>query len=161
MAPLNWILLADLNGDGVVNFVDFAGQVQRWLMSGEEQLADLNRDGVVNRIDLSILAERWLKRKSHFVVITEPENGASFPDFMTIEIEADAWCIDGSVIKVEFFANGSKIGEDSEGSDGWNTYWEDHPWGYYGLTAKATYSDGAIVFSALVRIELWRGPPPP
>jgi len=61
MPPHGWTLLADLNNDGTVNFLDFAHQTQDWLKTAPEQPGDLNRDGIVNRIDLAALAENWLQ----------------------------------------------------------------------------------------------------
>jgi hypothetical protein len=74
-----------------------------------------------------------------------------------IEIEADAEDDDGQVVKVEFFFNGTKIGEDTDGSDGWGMYhlmsWYDtyyliYHTGFYGsewisISAKATDDKGA------------------
>ncbi|HIJ52583.1 MAG TPA: hypothetical protein HPP66_05440 [Planctomycetes bacterium] len=77
------------------------------------------------------------------VTITKPQNGAEFNPDQTIEIEADAWDYDGSVVSVEFFADGSKIGEDNDGADGWTTGWYEHPEGTYNITARATDDDGA------------------
>jgi len=95
------------------------------------------------------------------VNITNPQDGAVFDSYQTIEIEANAWDVDGSVVKVEFFANGSKIGEDNDGTDGWKTNWYDLPVGTYILTAKATDNDGAAATSPAVRITVHGAPPPP
>ncbi|HUS72104.1 MAG TPA: right-handed parallel beta-helix repeat-containing protein [Sedimentisphaerales bacterium] len=61
MPPHGWTLLADLNNDGTVNFLDFAHQTQDWLKTALEQPGDLNRDGVMNMLDLAALAENWLQ----------------------------------------------------------------------------------------------------
>jgi hypothetical protein len=95
------------------------------------------------------------------VNITRPQDGAEFTPSETIEIEANAWDVDGSVVKVEFFANGSKIDEDNDGADGWETNWYDHPVGTYSLTAKATDNDGAATTSPAVEIMVVELPPPP
>ena len=95
------------------------------------------------------------------MTITKPQNGARFNPDQTIEIEADAWDYDGSVVMVEFFANGSKIGEDTDGSDGWTTSWSDHAEGTYSLTATATDNEGAATTSASVGISVAEEPPPP
>ena len=161
MAPRGWSLLADLSNDGIVNFVDLALQVQDWLTTANEQPGNLNRDAAVNMIDFAILAKDWLKRKPFVVKITKPENGTYFYHYETIEIEADAWCFCCSVVKVEFFANGTKIGEDNHGSDGWKTNWEgDHARGSYNLTTKATSDNGATTVSLAVAIRIDGGGPP-
>jgi len=95
------------------------------------------------------------------VTITKPDNGAEFDPDDTIEIEADVLDFDGSVVMVEFFANGNKIAEDTDGSDGWTTNWSDHPEGSYSLTAKATDDDGAETTSEPVSITVSEVPPPP
>jgi hypothetical protein len=95
------------------------------------------------------------------VNITNPQEGAVFTPSQTIEIEANAWDVDGSVVKVEFFADGSKIGEDNDGTDGWKSNWHDHPSGTYSLTAKATDNDGAATTSPPVGIMVVELPPPP
>ena len=162
MAPPGWALLSDLSNDAIVNFVDLARQVEDWLTTANEQPGDLNHDGAVNMIDFAILAKDWLKRKPFVVKITKPENGAEFYYYETIEIEADAWCFCCSVVKVEFFANGTKIGEDNHGSDGWKTNWEgDHARGSYNLTTKATSDNGATTVSLAVAIRIDGGEPPP
>jgi len=61
---------------------------------------------------------------------------------------------------VEFFANGSKIGEDSDGTDGWTINWSDHPIGTYTLTATATDNEAMATTSAEVIITVVEEPPP-
>ena len=95
------------------------------------------------------------------VTITQPEDGAAFTPSQTIEIEADALDFDGFVVMVEFFANGSKIAEDTDGSDGWTTSWSDHPEDSYSLTAQATDNEGAATTSPAVEIMVVVLPPPP
>ena len=94
------------------------------------------------------------------VTITKPEDGALFGPSETIEIEANAWDVDGSVVKVEFFANGGKIGEDNHRTDGWKTNWYDHLAATYSLTAKATDNDGAVTTSSAVEITVLEVPLP-
>jgi hypothetical protein len=96
-----------------------------------------------------------------YVTITQPEDGTEFNPEDTIEIEADALDFDGSVVMVEFFANGTRIAEDTDGSDGWTTNWVDHPEGTYSLTAQATDNEGAATTSPAVEITVFVPPPPP
>jgi len=60
--PYDWILLADLTNDGIVNLEDFAVQATNWLESASRQPGDLNRDGTVGINDLGMFAEDWLKQ---------------------------------------------------------------------------------------------------
>ena len=92
------------------------------------------------------------------VYITTPEDGAEFAG-IPVSIEVVAWDVDGVVVKVEFFADGDKIGEDNDGSDGWATEWSDFNVGEYELIARATDNDGASTDSTA--IEISRTPPPP
>ena len=96
-----------------------------------------------------------------YVTITKPLEGAEFNPDDTIEIEANALDFDGSVVMVEFFADGSKIGEDNDGADGWTTSWSDHHEGTYSLTATATDNEGAATTSPEVVITVVEEPPPP
>ena len=75
-----------------------------------------------------------------------------------IEVVADAWDINGSIIRVEFFADGIKIGEDTDGSDGWKINWTEHSVGEYFLTAKATDNGGVSTTSE--KVIIWIVPVP-
>ncbi len=90
------------------------------------------------------------------VVITAPTDGTQFSNsIMTIRIEAQASDSDGSVVKVEFIANGEKIGEDADGSDGWALDWTDRPLSRVSsaeLYARATDDDRAGTDSPPVHI---------
>lgn len=96
-----------------------------------------------------------------YVTIIQPEDGAEFSPSQTIEIEADVLDFDGWVVSVEFFANGNKIAEDTNGTDGWTINWSDHPEGSYKLTATATDDKGAATTSSAVEIIVVFLPPPP
>ncbi len=94
------------------------------------------------------------------VTIVSPEDGkryTSFPE--TIHIVAEASDLDGLVVKVEFFADGDKIGEDTDGSDGWALDWKGYPLGLSGhvspdrqLVARATDDDGAMTDSPAISV---------
>ncbi len=66
MAPHDWALLADLNNDGIVNFIDFVGQSTDWQANGSEHPGDFNRDCVVNMMDCLALTEDWLQTTDWF-----------------------------------------------------------------------------------------------
>jgi len=152
---------ADLSKGDIVK----AKQKAHSAMQHEEQSIDALEKGIEKLLDsLSALGYGPQPPGSNWppnVTITRPQNGAEFNPDQTIEIEADALDYDGSVVSVEFFADGSKIGEDNDGSDGWTTNWYDHPEGTYNLTAKATDDDGAATTSAAVGIKVVEEPPPP
>ena len=91
------------------------------------------------------------------IVITAPEDGTIYSSSpKTIRIEAQAWDVDGSVLKVEFLADGDKIGEDTNGSDGWALDWTDYPLGGMlasTLRARATDDDAASTDSLSIHIR--------
>jgi hypothetical protein len=134
-------------------------------MQHEEQSIDMLGKGFENLLgSLSALGYGPQPPGSNWppnVTITQPENGAEFNPDQTIEIEADAWDYDGSVVTVEFFVNGTKIAEDTDGSDDWTTSWSDHPEGTYRLTATATDNEAATTTSVAIVITVAEEPPPP
>ena len=156
MPPYDWGLLGDLTNDGVVNSEDFAVQARYWMKAENQQPGDLDRNGIVNTADLALLTEDWLEYvKPPVVNIIKPRNDEVFVmQPAEIDIEVEAWDINGSVLKVEFFVNGRKIAEDTDGSDGWNTDWIQNARGSYSLTATATDSSGVATTSSTVEIEI-------
>jgi hypothetical protein len=86
------------------------------------------------------------------VSISSPSGGASFAEGATVDISASASDPDGSVSKVEFFANGTKLGED-KGSP-YAHSWQGVAAGSYTLTAKATDDAGASKTSSGVSITV-------
>jgi hypothetical protein len=101
------------------------------------------------------------------VAITAPADGTSYDSSpQTIRIEAEASDEDGFVVKVEFFANGTKIGEDTDGSDGWAMDWTNYPLDHIDpasrprsrssssaeLTARATDDDRATTDSQAITV---------
>jgi hypothetical protein len=104
------------------------------------------------------------------VTITRPANGAEFPLETAIEIVAEARDADGSVRKVEFFADGRKIGEatmefiqapDPGESQTFTFRWQQATAGPHVLTARATDDDGATSMSAPVQIRVGIAEPLP
>jgi len=159
MPPLDGTVLSDITNDGLVSLKDFAAQALSWMATGSKQPPDLNRDRRVDMADLVRLAEDWLKYRagtSPVVCVISPHDGAVLqqPEGSAIEIEADAWDFDGSVWRVEFFANATKIGEDDDGSDGWKISWQDFSMGDHDLTARATDNSGVTTVSMPVRITV-------
>lgn len=86
------------------------------------------------------------------VSLTAPANGAGFKSPATVNISAAAGDPDGTVAKIEFFANGTKLGEDTTNPYGFT--WSDVAAGSYSLTAKATDNGGASTTSSAVSINV-------
>jgi len=86
------------------------------------------------------------------VVITAPANNAAFLVGTNITIQASASDNDGTVTKVEFYANGNKLGETAPAP--YNFAWEDLQQGDYTLVAVATDNTGLRGTSAPVNITV-------
>jgi hypothetical protein len=154
--PHGWSLVADINNDGLVNSKDYAFLAQSWKIREKQQPGDLDRNGIVNTVDLTMLINDWLKYvKPPVVNIIKPQNEEIFlTQPANIEIEATAKSIIGMVVKVEFFINDRKIGEDNDGSDGWAVDFIQNQGGTYNLKAKAIDSRGITVTSSTVGITI-------
>ncbi len=88
------------------------------------------------------------------VAITSPATNATFANDSTINIAADAADSDGTISKVEFFQGTTKLGEDTNGSDGYAFSWAHVFAGSYQLTAKATDNSGATVTSSIINVAV-------
>ncbi|WP_169336219.1 Ig-like domain-containing protein [Pontibacter roseus] len=88
------------------------------------------------------------------IAITSPVDGASFIAPAAISISANASDTDGTISKVEFFNGATKLGEDTNGLDGWGHNWGAVPVGTYQLTAKATDNAGAVATSTTVGVTV-------
>jgi len=84
------------------------------------------------------------------VRITSPVNGASFEDGADISIEAAALDTNGQIVKVEFFARSTKIGEDATPPFG--MIWTDVARGGYYLSARVTDNEDHQILSEPVKI---------
>ncbi len=93
------------------------------------------------------------------VSITNPTNGQSFAAGSTITINANASDTDGNVTKVEFFSNGTKLGEDT--TSPYSYSWSSVSTGNYTLTAKATDNANATGDATAVNISVGSTTPPP
>ena len=92
------------------------------------------------------------------VTITQPTNGQTFTAGSTITINASASDSDGTVTKVEFFSNGTKIGEDTNSP--YSYTWSNVSTGNYTLTATATDNENATGDATAVNISVGSTNPP-
>ena len=88
--------------------------------------------------------------KTPSVTLTGPVEGAAFAQGTTVTFTATASDSDGSVVKVEFLANGTKVAEASAAP--WTATWPGAPAGSHSLAAVATDDKGATKKSAAVTI---------
>jgi hypothetical protein len=85
------------------------------------------------------------------VSITSPVNGASIVAGTLVNITANASDADGSVTKIEFFINGTKIGEDA--SSPYQIEWTSVS-GNASLTARATDNQGNQTTSSAITVTI-------
>ncbi len=80
------------------------------------------------------------------VTLTSPASGTNVLAPATISLTSTASDADGTVTKVEFFSNSTKLGEDT--SSPYDFTWSNVAAGSYSLTARATDNAGAVTTSA-------------
>ncbi|WP_074407877.1 glycoside hydrolase family 19 protein [Aquimarina megaterium] len=93
--------------------------------------------------------------KPPVVSITSPGDNASFEEGTSIPVTVNASDSDGTITKVEFFNNNSKIGESSASPFSYTL--ENVIVGNYSLTAKATDNKGAFSTSSAIAITVTSG----
>lgn len=86
------------------------------------------------------------------ISILTPSAGTSFTQGIEINITASASDQDGNVVRVEFFAGATKLGEDT--SKPYSFTWTNASLGTHVLTAVATDNDNASTTSTSVSIEV-------
>lgn len=86
------------------------------------------------------------------IAITSPSNGTIFTTTDTVKITASVTGLD-TITNVEFFANGTKIGEDATAPYAYNWPGEDSAKSY-DLTAVSTNSNGMKDTSSVVTIDI-------
>ncbi len=85
------------------------------------------------------------------VALVNPTNGAALVNRTNVVLDAMATDANGSVSKVEFFANGVKLGEDTT-PPAWSFTWPLAPFGSHVLYAVATDNQNARATSGVVSI---------
>ena len=101
------------------------------------------------------------------VRIDIPVNGSRFPEGADIGIHADAYDNSRYLDTIEFFANGTSLGIETNNPyslrpyAGFSVIWSNAPAGEHRLTAVATDNFGLSATSAPVRIVVGGEPPPP
>lgn len=84
--------------------------------------------------------------------ISFPVDGQSFAVGSLVEILANAESSTGKEVLVQFFSNGISLGADT--SVPFSIRWTSVVPGLYGLTAKATDSDGNTATSSTVNVNI-------
>lgn len=86
------------------------------------------------------------------VTVTSPAANAVFAAPANITLSATASDSDGSITKVEFYANQTLVATDTTAP--YSFVWNNVPEGNYTITAKATDNDGAVTTSLGVPITV-------
>lgn len=84
------------------------------------------------------------------VTLISPKSNDAFTELAPMSLTATASDSDGTIAKVEFFANGVKVGQDSTAQ--YNFTWIPSAPGTYSLTAVATDDDGGNTVSTPVSV---------
>lgn len=84
------------------------------------------------------------------VSLTSPVNGAVYTAPATISLSANAGDSDGTVAKVEFFANDVRVGTSASAGSPYTFTWNGAADGVYRITARATDNKGAVTASTEV-----------
>src|SRR5207249_3106285 len=87
------------------------------------------------------------------VALTAPTNGAYFLAPASLTLAASGSDPDGTVVKLEFFVDGAKLGESTNSSD--TFIWNGPPIGWHQLQAIATDDQGASTASTSVGITIY------
>ena len=93
-------------------------------------------------VDVVFETEILTENPAPQISFSQPTEGDSFTAPATIDIVANV-SDNGEVVKVEFFNGNTKLGEDTDGTNGWTYTWTSVMAGTYKLTAKATDNEGS------------------
>ncbi len=150
--PAQQVAAGDLNVDGIDDLITVrSGEVGVWVhYSGgvSEQLTASD--------PLSISAGRLRGNVAPEVAITDPNNGDTFTEGDPITITVDASDLDGSVERVDFYADAIFLGQDLDPP--YQLVWTDVPRGSHLLTATAVDNEDQTSTSPAVGISV-QGPP--
>jgi hypothetical protein len=93
------------------------------------------------------------------ITLTGPASGSTYTAPASITFSATASDADGSVAKVDFYANGQLVATDA--SSPYDATWSGVPQGSYDLTAIATDERGATGISAVTAVTVTSPTPTP
>ena len=109
-------------------------------------------DGRLESAEATISIEVRSVNDAPRAALSLPAAGAQFVPPIGIDLEAMATDVDGTISLVEFFADGTRLGEAS--ASPYRLSWEGAPVGHASLTAKATDDQGLISGSAAVEVDV-------
>lgn len=116
----------------------------------------INEGGVYTDIETANSTQASAKPGSSSSVVTvsltNPLNGSTLTAGSSVTVSANATASSGSITKVEFFANGTEIGEETLSP--YSIILSGLASGNYSLTAKATSSSGTSATSSAVNVTV-------
>jgi hypothetical protein len=130
-------------------------QITWTALTGTRNLLARATDNEGNQVNSSVVTVLVNAGTSPVVSISGPASGATIATGSVVSITANASDQDGTITKVEFFVNGTKIGED--GSAPYSYDWTSIS-GAADITAKATDNAGYFSTSATVSIMVGTTP---
>lgn len=125
----------------------------RWI---DDNALETSPDQVTGLDNVAVTGTAFSTSVPPTAALTAPAAGATFTAPATVDFAANANDTDGSVTKVEFLANGSKVGESTVAPYAFS--WTGVSAGTYALTAKATDNDGNAIVSAARSITVLPDP---
>ena len=126
-------------------------------LTGTRNLLARATDNEGNQVNSTVVTVLVNAGNSPAVSVTAPASGAVIQAGSVVSIMADASDQDGTITKVEFFVNGTKIGEDD--SAPYSVNWTSIA-GAAALSAKATDNSGYFTTSATINISVTDGTMP-
>lgn len=168
-APANLVITADANdADGSVAKVEFYSNgsllgedltapytiSQNSLPIGVYTLTAVATDNEGATTTSSVVTYNVIQYVNELpnVVITAPTHGTSFIAPAAFDIDVDATDNNGSIVKVEFYSNGTLLGEDLTAP--YSIAQSNLPIGTYNLTAVATDNEGGVATSTVVTVNV-------
>jgi hypothetical protein len=157
LPPPDWSLRADINNDGRVDWRDLHRVASDWGRPTASAYGDLTWDGTIDGRDLAVVGTEWCRRvRAPKVEIAEPRNGSVVVASGATEvmIRAEAWDVDGRIVRVAFLVDGGHLAFDEDDADGWGVVWNDVGAGTFTLRALATGEDAVQTLSAPVTVTV-------
>ena len=157
-APTNITYTTVASGQGLEDTIDVFSLSPALLLPGINVLAVEIHQQAPNSSDISfnfglVGIPVIIHNLSPLVDLTAPASGTYFLAPSEIALAAVASDSDGSVAKVEFFADGVKIGEDT--TEPYEAVWSSPSFAAHVLTAVATDDQGATTASAEIPIVVY------
>jgi hypothetical protein len=147
-----------VNGTLLIGTATTAPYVAEWSIStpGQYGLTAIARDTAQGMLSQTVNITVKPPNAPPTVSMTSPPNGAVFTAPAAITVTAGAADSDGSVARVDFFANGSLVGTDTTAP--YSVQWSTSTAAAYTLTARAVDDAGASTTSTALTITVL--PPP-